>query len=247
MRKINLSIVIPTLNEELFIGTLLDSIIKQTVQPKEIIVVDAKSKDRTAAEVLKRKKKLPMLQVIKTDQYTVARQRNIGAVKATHPHLLFLDADMFLKDKHTLENYFEKVREKNPILATCYVMPISPHKKDKLFYLLADILTTLVSHIVPASTTMNLYARRDIFIKSGGFNERIHVAEDFEFVKRVGKKYGKFMVFRSPRMYTSIRRPESEGRIRYGIKLIRIFVQILRYGYEDNPIEYEFGKFQWTK
>ena len=44
---IDLAIIIPTLNEEHFIGYLLDSIIRQNIQPKEIVIVDAYSKDTT--------------------------------------------------------------------------------------------------------------------------------------------------------------------------------------------------------
>ena len=47
---VDLAIIIPTLNEEHFIGRLLDSLIKQTVRPKELVVVDAFSKDKTIEE-----------------------------------------------------------------------------------------------------------------------------------------------------------------------------------------------------
>ncbi len=55
---IDLAIIIPTLNEEHFIGRLLDSIISQSVMPKELVIVDAYSKDKTIAEIKKRQKKL---------------------------------------------------------------------------------------------------------------------------------------------------------------------------------------------
>ncbi len=42
-----ISIVIPTLNEEAFLPTLLDSIKKQSFTDYEIIVADAGSKDKT--------------------------------------------------------------------------------------------------------------------------------------------------------------------------------------------------------
>ena len=45
MQKI--SIIIPTLNEEKYLTHLLESIKKQSIAPKEIIVVDALSQDKT--------------------------------------------------------------------------------------------------------------------------------------------------------------------------------------------------------
>src|SRR3989304_7470559 len=94
---IDLAIIIPTLNEEHFIGRLLDSIIKQSVAPKEIVVVDAYSKDKTVEEIKERQKKFPDLHYFKVSKSTISRQRNLGVKHTTCPHLLFLDADMELR------------------------------------------------------------------------------------------------------------------------------------------------------
>src|SRR4051794_40731780 len=105
MQAIDLAVVIPTLNEEQYIGALLDTLASQTVQPKEVVVVDAFSTDRTEQEVKKRFKILPQLRFYQIPKYTVARQRNFGAHKTTAAHLLFLDADMQLPDPETLDKY----------------------------------------------------------------------------------------------------------------------------------------------
>jgi len=41
------SVIIPSLNEEKYLGRLLDSIQQQHLKPAEIIIADAHSKDRT--------------------------------------------------------------------------------------------------------------------------------------------------------------------------------------------------------
>jgi len=46
------SIIIPTYNEEKYLPALLQSLKDQTIKPKEVIVVDAYSKDNTA-EIVK--------------------------------------------------------------------------------------------------------------------------------------------------------------------------------------------------
>src|SRR6476659_2031064 len=102
MNYLDLAIVIPTLNEEHYIGILLDSIASQTVLPKEIVVVDAESKDKTIEEIKRRQspstdaqdiKHLPQLKYFQIPKYTISRQRNLGVKKTSSEFILFLDAD----------------------------------------------------------------------------------------------------------------------------------------------------------
>src|SRR5437870_493328 len=84
-----ISIIIPSLNEEQSLPLLLQSIKKQTIQPKEIIVADAFSTDKTRS-------------IAKKFNCTVingglpGKGRNAGAKVATQDILLFLDADVIL-------------------------------------------------------------------------------------------------------------------------------------------------------
>ena len=86
-RKTMVSIIIPTLNEEEYIGHLLDCLQKQTFNNLEIIVADANSKDRTVeiAQMYRAK-------VVKGGRSAVGR--NNGAAVAHGEILLFLDADI---------------------------------------------------------------------------------------------------------------------------------------------------------
>ena len=112
MKQLDLAIVIPTLNEEHYIGRLLDSIAKQTVKPKEIVVVDAFSKDLTGEEVQKRMKKLKNLKLFRLPKHTISKQRNFGANNTSAKHILFLDADGQLKDPDTLKKYMDEVERR---------------------------------------------------------------------------------------------------------------------------------------
>lgn len=241
---IDIAIIIPTLNEEHFIGRLLDSIIKQSVTPKELVVVDAYSKDKTIAEIKKRQFKLTNLRYFRIPKRTVSRQRNFGVTKTTSPHLLFLDADMELREKDILEKYFNEVLKKKPDVAVAENLPDSTYWKDSVYFKVEDLLFKFSKFIWPIIVARNLYVKRAIFNKARGFDEEITVGEDQELVHRIIKRDGKLIFLKNIKLYTSTRRVEQEGRRRYALKMILFGLKILLYGRKKSRVKYEFGSFK---
>ncbi len=246
-KQIDLAVIIPTLNEEYFIGGLLDSILKQTVTPKEVVVVDAFSKDQTVKEINKRKIKLPQIKIYKIPKYTIARQRNFGVKKTTSPRILFLDADMELKDKKTLQTYFEKIICKNPDVAASLNMPNSTYWKDKIYFIAENAIFKIAQFFWPMVTTRNLYVKRSVFEENGGFDEKVRIWEDHDLVQRLVKNGAKFSFFNSPIIYTSVRRFQKEGRRKEVFKAAKTIKYILKNGFRKIPVKYELGNFGPTK
>lgn len=240
---IDLAIIIPTLNEEHFIGYLLDSIAHQSVLPKEVVVIDAYSRDKTVAEIRKRQKSMPQLKVFRIPRYTISRQRNFGAKETSAPHLLFLDADTELRGKDVLKMYYKKILKKKPDLAIATNKPSTEHWKDEVYFRAMDWIFKISKPIWPMATCMNMYMNRKAFEAIGGFDDSIAVGEDLEIVHRLVKMGGKYSIISDPKVHTSPRRFEKEGRIRFALKSAKSFIRIVRKGYRNNPIEYEFGHF----
>lgn len=246
MPKTDFAIVIPTLNEEHYIGILLDSIIAQTIKPQEVVVVDAFSKDGTIKEIKKRQKILPQLKYYQIPKYTISRQRNLGASKTNSPHILFLDADMKMHDKDTLERYTKEISKKSPDIAACENMALSKDLRDIILFKAWDVTNRLMKPLWPVATTMNLYVNRQMFQKVGGFDEEVRIWEDCNLIQRIVKLDGKFIFLNKPKMYTSVRRFKKEGRIRMTLKTFQAITQIAMYGYRDIRVNYEFGHFTKT-
>lgn len=247
MRKkdiLDLAIIIPTLNEEDFIGCLLDSLAHQSVLPKEIVVVDVYSADQTVVEVRKRQKSFPKLQVFRILQYTIARQRNFGASKTSANNLLFLDADMQLKGQDTLEKYFKEVLDRGCDCAAATNLPDPKYWKDQIFFKAENLLFRSSQFVWPVVTARNLYFKRDIFSRIGGFNETMAVAEDQELVHRLIKNGGAFSILKTVNLHTSTRRVMKEGRTRYAIKMILFGLNIMIRGHKQSRVKYEFGQFK---
>ncbi len=264
-KVIDLAIVIPTLNEEKYIGKLLDSIAAQSVQPKEIAVVDAFSKDKTESVVKERQKTLPQLKFYQIPKSTISTQRNYGVKKTTAPHILFLDADTFLKDPASLDKYFTEVLDRKPDLAAATNLPVDAPKEvqnemkesgirkiksafnkaeNTAIFVAADVAFKATKPIWPMAMGINLYVRREPFEKLGGFDENLRFAEDHELVQRMCKHDNKFLFLKHPKIYTSTRRMEHEGHFQYVAKMLRSFLHIVTKGYHSNPTEYKYGHFK---
>ncbi len=244
MKTVDLAIIIPTLNEEKFIGKLLDSIADQTWLPKEIVVIDAFSTDKTEEEVKKRQKQLPQLRFYQIPKYSIGRQRNYGVKKTKSSRILFLDADTALVAKDTLEKYIKETERKNAKLAVADNYPLSDHWKDKAYFASANLSTRVGKFVWPVAVGINLFCTRSVFEGLGGFNERIKVGEDIELVERFAKHGVTYEVLEDPEIYTSVRRLRKEGRIRFVLMMINSFIFNHVYGYRKNPMskDYEFGK-----
>lgn len=245
MEKINWAIIIPTWREEHYIGKLLDSLINQTVKLEELIIVDAFSDDKTKAEVEKRQSTLKCLKFLQIPRLTISRQRNFGVSKTTAPNILFLDADVTLKDNDTLEKYVSEVERKHPDIALAQTLPDSSNWVDNVYYSIVFwYFFKLAKQIYPMATGMNLYVRRDSFVESGGFNEKVKVGEDHDLVQRMVQKSKKLIFLNEPKFITSIRRIKKEGKIGYIIKSIRLGFHVARHGFtEDSGVPYEFGEY----
>ncbi|MBI2086252.1 glycosyltransferase [Candidatus Daviesbacteria bacterium] len=241
--KINIAIIIPTLNEERFVGRLLDSINGQTVTPAELVVVDAYSKDRTIAEIKKRQKDMPNLRYFQIPKHTVARQRNFGVKKTISPHLLFLDADMELQEEDALGKYFNEVLKKEPDVAAAKNLPDSNFWKDSVYFRAEDLLFRVSKYFWPVVTARNLYVNRQIFDQVRGFDESITVGEDSELVYRIVKRGGKLIFLKDIKLHTSVRRVSQEGRRKYALKMIRFGFNMMLRGRKKSTVKYEFGNF----
>ena len=197
-----LSIIIPTLNEENYLGSLLESIKKQDFKEEyEVIVADANSQDKT-------------IEITRSYGYKIveggmpSQGRNEGAKAAKGGLLFFIDADSTLPP-----GFFSKLikdfKEKRLDLASFPVYP-DGGKADKFFYTIYNYWAWLTQKIL-AHATQTILIKKEIFEKVGGFDEKITIGEDHALAK-AGAKIGKFGFLKDvPHISTSVRRFQGEG------------------------------------
>jgi glycosyltransferase involved in cell wall biosynthesis len=229
-----ISIVIPTKNEELHLPKLLASIRLQTVQPHEIIVADAKSTDRT-------REIAASYGAIVIDGGMPSVGRNIGARCATGELILFLDADVELRDPTFLEKSIAEFKERGLGLATCDVFPLSDAYIDHFMHKAYNKYARAWGSLFPHAPGFCMLVKRDSHNKLGGFDESVVFCEDHDYARRF-KKVGRFGFLRSTKIPVSIRRLDRDGRMNIAIKYLLAELHIAFVGpIRTNKFNYTFG------
>jgi glycosyltransferase involved in cell wall biosynthesis len=236
-----LSILIITLNEEHYIGRLLESLAWQTYKDFEVILVDGNSKDKTV-EVAQSYSNQLDLHIYRLNACGISMQRNFAASKATTPHLVFFDADTILIPTF-LETISQKVQEKKPDILTSWNEPISNNLIDHLIFFVFNVHMSITQYFNPGAVGTFIYAYQPAFKRVGGFSTELNVAEDFELAKKIFDTHGKYVLLTSPHIKFSVRRLIKYGRLKF-IKdnLYRAFHLYLRNGlYDKEKFKYETG------
>lgn len=183
MGKINVSVVIPSYNEERYIGRCLDSLLQQTLTGFEIIIVDDGSTDRTKQIV----KNYPV-RLIEQNHLGPGAARNRGAAEANGQILVFVDADMFF-DAHYLE-YLVKPVKNGKAIATFHKEEFigNPENKWAVCWNIehSRSLTRRVAESHP--DVMDIYRSilKDRFLTVGGFDPSAGYEDDSTLYPKLG-------------------------------------------------------------
>lgn len=201
-----ISVIVPALNEEKYIHNVIDGLEKQTFKDFETIVVDGGSEDNTVKIVKKHAK------VIVSYRKGAGSARNAGAKAAKGDILLFLDADT-RPSKQLLDTYHKMFQDDKVVAATG---PIYPLERSKLRiwigYKFISVYFVKASMLVgrPSIVGSNFAARKSVFEKANGFNEKFITYEDWDLSNRL-KKYGKIAYSDNAMVNTSARRIAAWG------------------------------------
>lgn len=191
----SLSILVPTLNEEKNIGSLLDHLTKLPQQ--EIIICDGGSCDAT----LEICAKYPV-QIVQSRSGR-GRQLNSGAKLATGEILFFLHADSVVQER-SLEDIKQAI-EQGQHWGCCTLA----FAKETFFYKVIAFMSNLRSRWTSSCYgDQGIYCCRDTFNSSGGFPDWTFL-EDLEFSRKM-RRYSRACVVPG-QVITSVRRFEANG------------------------------------
>ncbi len=187
-----ISIVIPAKNEEANITALMESIKKQAYQPKEIILADAKSQDRTV-EIAKRYG----AKVVEGGPISIGR--NNGFKASTQDTIVFFDADVQLLGENDLEEIINIFKEKELDCATCHFeytgkRSFSKYMTTKFINIAKDISAMSPLPGLKWDWGTVLIIKRDVFEEVGGFAAEFKYMEDSLMIQRVVSMKYKYKV-----------------------------------------------------
>lgn len=201
----DVSIVVPTLNEEDNIRVCLESIASQETDAEyEIIVCDAKSEDKTVEIAGKYTKK-----IVSSNVRSIGLQRNLGAKSALGKYILFVDADTILQ-KGFLEWGLGKFREDPDLLGFSAGFRFSDRSPRFVFSekLVCAWFEFNDKRNSPTLVGFNTFVTAEAFKLSGGFLDV--PLEDADYVRRL-HKLGRVHFFTDHYVVTSSRRLETMG------------------------------------
>jgi rhamnosyltransferase len=190
-----ISVIIPTLQAEQYLPTLLASLATQTLAPAEIIIVDSSSTDKTI-EIAHQYK--CSIQSIAREEFQHGRSRNIGAKHARGEILIFLTQDALPANNLFLAEIIQPILDGSAQAVTARQMPnkdASPTEKIAREFnypplsnlrnleLLNELGVKTFFFSNTASAIMH-----EVFNLLGGFSEQIIVNEDMDFCIRLLEK-----------------------------------------------------------
>ena len=183
-----ISVIIPTYNRCDLLKRAINSVIKQTITPKEIIIVDNGSTDQTYQMV---SSLFPEINYFIEKKRGVSAARNKGILESKSKWIAFLDSDdawkptklekqmefsIFNQDKyriiHTDETWYRNKK---------FLNQLKKHKKSGGNIFKNSLQLCCIS---PSSVVL----KKQIFYDYGLFDEKLEVCEDYDMWIRITAK-----------------------------------------------------------
>jgi glycosyltransferase involved in cell wall biosynthesis len=179
------SVIIPAHNAAQFICESIDSVLEQTLQPREILVVDDGSTDQTVQLV---ENFSHPVRLIKQKHQGVSAARNLGICESLGGFVAFIDADDVFIEPTKLQKQLQIIIDKN-----CDIVMSGWRITDENLNIIADrpvwlevphlnLFNWLRSVAVLPSAMM---VRRSKLVDIGGFDEDLTNAEDVDLIFRL--------------------------------------------------------------
>lgn len=121
------SIIVPVFNVEKYLKECLDSILNQTYENIEVILVDDGSSDSSGKICDEYLKKDSRIKVFHKTNGGLSDARNYGVENSNGEYIIFVDSDDYLS-KYTLEFSIKEIKEQN---AEILVFAMKREKKEK--------------------------------------------------------------------------------------------------------------------
>mgnify|MGYP003631852928 CR=1 FL=1 len=199
-KLVDVSVIIPAYRAAQTIGRTLHSIARQTVTPREIVIVDDGSDDDTAKVARSFADMLApcALKIVTQPNLGAGAARNRALVEATQPLVAFLDADdEWLPEK--LERSVAEMNADDYVLVAHDYLNVTPSGDE--------VCDCRQRFLAPPDPWIQLYrrgyipscsvvAKRDAVLAVGGFDESLRNAQDFDlWLRLLDPPDAKFTVF----------------------------------------------------
>jgi glycosyltransferase involved in cell wall biosynthesis len=184
------SVVIPLYNKEDFIQNTLKSVLNQTFQDFEIIIIDDGSTDKSAEKV--KEIDNPKINYCRIENQGVSNARNVGIQHSKADYICFLDADDYWYP-HFLEQMYKYIQLLPDQKVFAYAIEFqitnkiipSVYSIDKNGeYQIVNYFESSLRQSVLCSSS--IVVEKSVFDKTGLFNVAYQAGEDTDLWIRIG-------------------------------------------------------------
>lgn len=191
---ISFSIIIPLYNKVNYIQNCLKSVLQQTHQEFEIIIVNDGSTD--GSEKIVEKYEDPRIRLLSQENQGASAARNKGIAVSKYEWIALLDADDYWHPNHLdeLQNTIEACSKANVVCTNYEILldktylkqaSFSTEVKSKPMYIENYFKASLID---PLAWTSALSFTTSIFNKVGGFDTQIKSGQDIDLIVKFGLK-----------------------------------------------------------
>ena len=187
MKKV--SIIVPVYNVEIYLENCINSLIRQSYENIEIILINDGSTDKSLDICNSYKSKDNRIFVLSQPNSGVSYARNLGLKSATGEYILFVDSDDFVN-----ENFVQKMVESMENVDMTICAYLENYKNDNIEHRIIEN-ETVIDNVSAINKMFNRtyyggYIWNKIFRKSIieknkiEFDSNIHMCEDLLFVSK---------------------------------------------------------------
>lgn len=209
-----LSIIIPVLNEEKRLRSLIPFLIKNT-NNSEIIIIDCKYSSDQSKKVCT---DYPV-QYIRSNNVGRAYQMNEGAASAKGDVLMFLHADVF-PPKSFEKDIFAEVR--NGFQAGFFAYEFDPTNR----WLSINARFTKKDGLFAGGGDQCQFMTRKVFDEIGGYDESYVIMEDFAMIRKMKRKSLPLTIIQEPAIVSS-RKYKKNSYLRVNLVNFIVFMAFL--------------------
>jgi glycosyltransferase involved in cell wall biosynthesis len=231
------SVIIPTFNRRAWIGECLDSVLRQSYQNVEVIVVDDVSTDDTVAWIADQPRYQNVRVHVQTQNGGASLARNKGIELSTGELIAFIDSDDMLMPEH-IEKAVAAFQGCADLGLFCCDSRIIDAESNNLFDGMTwhealgkakgiEIKTGLrnIQSVLSYSNCFPGFTlRRDVFEELGAFDQSIFPADDYDLALRVAGSRFKVYYLNEP---LCLRR-EHDGQLSGVQNSVKTQLQLIR-------------------
>lgn len=200
MCKYSISVIIPNYNKEKYLADCLESVLRQTYQPAEIIIVDDVSTDNSREIISDYAEKYSVIRpLFLCENGGASAARNAGIEAATSEYITFLDSDDYYFSEKKLEKeikLIDKYRMKGKdILSYSATVLVEDDKsmkylpvRDKAWYLQGNVYGKIVAQAKKETNPRDFVVKREIVKEVGAYSYPKDFYEDLDFAIRLAKR-----------------------------------------------------------